>query len=237
MLRTLYEGRTSQTHGDLFGVIHYFRDSRLPSGFRFDHDLEMILPECGDEGEQPKRATSKPAKMYSGYCLRPYPASRGNYAVDYSRKANVKMRKGASQIEQEDAFLLKIIEGYCSSSHGSRSNKVGSGGKQPSDAFQPPQLLVAEDEKIFVEEMIGDEIVVHERTLVDTVYALKDQINNLQREVRQLSKTVEREQKARRRLEELVRRFNDQYSASSTPKPSAESVDYEQSALQIKSQV
>lgn len=31
------------------------------------------------------------------------------------------------------------------------------------DVYQPPQLLVAEDEKIFVEEMIGDEVVVHEK--------------------------------------------------------------------------
>uniref|UniRef100_A0A914R4W8 Uncharacterized protein n=1 Tax=Parascaris equorum TaxID=6256 RepID=A0A914R4W8_PAREQ len=71
-----------------------FSNFSVSSGFRFDHELEMILPECGDESEEPKRSTARPTKMYSGYCLRPYPASRGNYAVDYSKKANVKMRKG-----------------------------------------------------------------------------------------------------------------------------------------------
>uniref|UniRef100_A0A914ZBL5 Rho guanine nucleotide exchange factor 7 n=1 Tax=Parascaris univalens TaxID=6257 RepID=A0A914ZBL5_PARUN len=167
----------------------------VSSGFRFDHELEMILPECGDESEEPKRSTARPTKMYSGYCLRPYPASRGNYAVDYSKKANVKMRKGTSQTDQEDAFLLKIIEGYCSLSHGSRSKKLSASSRAMGDVYQPPQLLVAEDEKIFVEEMIGDEVVVHEKTLVDTVYALKDQINSLQRMLKEISVTLESEMK------------------------------------------
>lgn len=69
----------------------------------------------------------------------------------------------ASQTDQEDAFLLKIIEGYCSLSHGSRSKKLSASGRAMGDVYQPPQLLVAEDEKIFVEEMIGDEVVVHEK--------------------------------------------------------------------------
>ncbi|VDK28447.1 unnamed protein product [Anisakis simplex] len=72
----------------------------------------MILPECDDDdvggsagaendaadNEQRKRNGTKPAKLYSGYCLRPYPPARGggNYAVDYTKKANVKLRKGGS---------------------------------------------------------------------------------------------------------------------------------------------
>jgi hypothetical protein len=57
-----------------------------------------------------------------------------------------------------------------------------------------PHLIVAEDEKIFVEEVIGNEVIVQERydlhtlnfsqnfsfrTLVDTVYTLKDQVSSL----------------------------------------------------------
>ncbi|VDM15158.1 unnamed protein product [Wuchereria bancrofti] len=45
------------------------------------------------------------------------------------------------------------------------------------------------------------------RSLVDTVYALRDQLSNVQKELLQLNKTVDREQKSRRRLEEMVRRL------------------------------
>ncbi|VDK43633.1 unnamed protein product, partial [Gongylonema pulchrum] len=68
----------------------------LPPGLRFDHELEMVLPEGADEGEGTKGTQTKRTKIYSGYCLRPFPAARGNYAVDYSRKTNVKLRKESS---------------------------------------------------------------------------------------------------------------------------------------------
>uniref|UniRef100_A0A914M5C3 Rho guanine nucleotide exchange factor 6/7 coiled-coil domain-containing protein n=1 Tax=Meloidogyne incognita TaxID=6306 RepID=A0A914M5C3_MELIC len=68
-----------------------------------------------------------------------------------------------------------------------------------------PQLIVAENEKIFVEEMEGDQIVLKERSLVDTVYTLKDNLTALTKQVIELSKSLEQEQRSRRRLEELVR--------------------------------
>uniref|UniRef100_A0A915Q5B2 Rho guanine nucleotide exchange factor 6/7 coiled-coil domain-containing protein n=1 Tax=Setaria digitata TaxID=48799 RepID=A0A915Q5B2_9BILA len=179
---------------------------RLPAGLRFDHKLEMVLPEGINESESTGDPHSKRTKLYSGYCLRPFPASRGNYAVDYSRKTSIKLRKEISQGDQEDAFLLHIIEGYSSTT---LPIKRAGNGTQPSlmNEYDPPQLIVAENEKIFVEEMIGDQMIVREKSLVDTVYALKDQLNNVQKELLQLNKTVDREQKSRRRLEEMVRRL------------------------------
>lgn len=76
---------------------------RLPPGLRFDHKLEMVLPVGINGNESTKDPFSKQTKMYSGYCLRPFPASRGNYAVDYSRKANIKLRKESSSF-----FLFEI---------------------------------------------------------------------------------------------------------------------------------
>lgn len=54
----------------------------------------MILPECSSGGgDQSPNISLKKEKLYSGYCLRPYVAYKGSHAVDYSKKANVKMRK------------------------------------------------------------------------------------------------------------------------------------------------
>ncbi|VDK47366.1 unnamed protein product [Gongylonema pulchrum] len=118
------------------------------------------------------------------------------------------MQNFSLQGNQEDAFLLRIVEGYCSTSNPAKRIPAGSGMQTSvSREYDPPQLIVAENEKMFVEEVIGDKVVVKERSLVDTVYALKDQLTDLQKELRQLNKTVDREQKARRRLEELVRRM------------------------------
>ena len=57
-------------------------------------------------------------------------------------------------------------------------------------------MLIAEEEKIIVEERKGNQLVVEEKTLVDTVYALKDQVADIldQMKVRYdaLSKSVTR---------------------------------------------
>lgn len=101
--------------------------------------------------------------------------------------------------EQEDALMLKIVEGYCCGltnpilshpstiswyprgglNHGSAStasiglaNMVSGGGSGGGpvrraasypDEVVRPQLIVAEDEKIFVEEMEDGQIVIKER--------------------------------------------------------------------------
>ncbi|EFO26332.2 hypothetical protein LOAG_02156 [Loa loa] len=134
----------------------------LPPGLRFDHKLEMVLPEGINESESTKDPRSKRTKMYSGYCLRPFPAARGNYAVDYSRKTNIKLRKEISQGDQEDAFLLHIVEGYSSTTLPTK--RAGNGTQSSSvHEYDAPQLIVAENEKMFVEEMIGDQVVVKEK--------------------------------------------------------------------------
>ncbi|KAI6243688.1 hypothetical protein M3Y99_00031500 [Aphelenchoides fujianensis] len=172
------------------------------------------------------------AKLYSGWCLRPYPPPRGGASglQTTASSSSIKMRKGLTIEEQDDAYLLKIVEGYCgppssgglSSSFNRMHTSTSSQQTRRATSFPEemrPQLIMADDEKIFVEEVEGDSVVVKEKSLVDTVYALKDQLTALQQEVATMNKTVHAEQRARRRLEEALRRMSHNYSHSSSPKP------------------
>ncbi|GFT83157.1 rho guanine nucleotide exchange factor 7 [Trichonephila clavipes] len=71
-------------------------------------------------------------------------------------------------------------------------------------ASAPPRLNFEED-KIFIDGLNDDGTELKERTLVDTVYMLKDQILELKEEVSSLNKALLEEIKARKRLESLVR--------------------------------
>lgn len=108
------------------------------------------------------------------------------------------IQKLDSQVLEEDNRILKVIEAYCTSA-GSRnaSNSV------PLETA--PHVFLAEDEKIMVEETKGSETVVEEKTLVDTVYALRDQVKDLMDETKRLKCDLDDERKARRRLETSVR--------------------------------
>ncbi|XP_071476868.1 rho guanine nucleotide exchange factor 7-like isoform X1 [Diadema antillarum] len=108
------------------------------------------------------------------------------------------IQKLDSQVLEEDNRILKVIEAYCTSA-GTRnaSNSV------PVEAA--PHVFLAEDEKIIVEETKGSETVVEEKTLVDTVYALRDQVKDLMDETKRLKTYLDDERKARRRLETSVR--------------------------------
>lgn len=82
-------------------------------------------------------------------------------------------------------MLLKVVEGYCTSGGQAASaslsargrggtmmntSAISSAGAQRRAASFPeelrPQLIVAEDEKIFMEEMEGDQVVVKERCVL-----------------------------------------------------------------------
>ncbi|KAL3103215.1 hypothetical protein niasHS_002401 [Heterodera schachtii] len=224
-------------HGEIVDSADGARDVTTELGsIRLNHHLEMILP--GDDFSGNAISCDGPSppalcKPFSGWTLRPFPPHRAEWLPNFGRAMPVKMRKGLSAEEQEDALMLKIVEGYCVSgtncvtnshfcgrkTHEQR-NSVESfyshcGGAQVRRAASypdqheisvRPQLIVAEDEKLFVEELEGDQFVVKERSLVDTVYSLKDQISVLTKEVSKMAKALEQEQRTRRRLEEMVTR-------------------------------
>ncbi|XP_029923429.1 rho guanine nucleotide exchange factor 7b isoform X1 [Myripristis murdjan] len=68
-------------------------------------------------------------------------------------------------------------------------------------------MLFPEEEKIIVEETRSNgQTVVEERSLVDTVYSLKDEVQELKQDNKRMRRTLEEEQRARKELERIVRR-------------------------------
>nr|ABG46347.1 Rho guanine exchange factor betaPix B [Danio rerio] len=165
----------------------------------------------------------KTQKPWSLSCLRPAPPLKPSAALCYKedlskspknmkkllpkRKPERKpsdeefaVRKSTAALE-EDAQILKVIEAYCTSAKtrqtlNSRSRKESG-----------PHMLFPEEEKIIVEETKSNgQTVIEERSLVDTVYALRDEVQELKQDNKRIKRTLEEEQKARKELEKVVRR-------------------------------
>ncbi|XP_060039668.1 rho guanine nucleotide exchange factor 6 isoform X2 [Erinaceus europaeus] len=163
-------------------------------------------------------------KPWSLSCLRPAPPLRPSAALGYKeesskspktmkkflhkRKTERKpseeeyvIRKSTAALE-EDAQILKVIEAYCTSAnfqpaHGSTTRK---------DSV--PQVLLPEEEKLIIEETRSNgQTIIEEKSLVDTVYALKDEVKELKQENKRMKQCLEEELKSRRDLEKLVRRL------------------------------
>ncbi|XP_044937224.1 rho guanine nucleotide exchange factor 7 isoform X3 [Mustela putorius furo] len=70
-----------------------------------------------------------------------------------------------------------------------------------------PQVLLPEEEKMIVEETKSNgQTVIEEKSLVDTVYALRDEVQELRQDNKKMKKSLEEEQRARKDLEKLVRK-------------------------------
>ncbi|XP_053515918.1 rho guanine nucleotide exchange factor 7 isoform X2 [Artibeus jamaicensis] len=165
----------------------------------------------------------KTPKPWSLSCLRPAPPLRPSAALCYKedlskspktmkkllpkRKPERKpsdeefaLRKSTAALE-EDAQILKVIEAYCTSAK-TRQTLNSSSRKESA-----PQVLLPEEEKIIVEETKSNgQTVIEEKSLVDTVYALKDEVQELRQDNKKMKKSLEEEQRARKELEKLVRK-------------------------------
>ncbi|XP_072512865.1 rho guanine nucleotide exchange factor 7b isoform X2 [Salminus brasiliensis] len=165
----------------------------------------------------------KTQKPWSLSCLRPAPPLKPSAALSYKedlskspksmkkllhkRKPERKpsdeefaVRKSTAALE-EDAQILKVIEAYCTSAK-TRQTLNSSSRKESG-----PHMLFPEEEKIIVEETKSNgQTVIEERTLVDTVYALRDEVQELKQDNKRMKRTLEEEQKARKELEKIVRR-------------------------------
>ncbi|KAL6115350.1 arhgef7 [Pungitius sinensis] len=161
-------------------------------------------------------------KPWSLSCLRPAPPLRPSAALcmkeDLSKSPkNMKkllpkrkperkpseedfaVRKSTAALE-EDAQILKVIEAYCTSAKTRQTLNSSSSRKEV-------HMLFPEEEKIIVEETRSNgQTVVEERSLVDTVYSLKDEIQGLKQDNKRMKRTLEEEQRARKELEKIVRR-------------------------------
>ncbi|XP_004073242.1 rho guanine nucleotide exchange factor 6 isoform X1 [Oryzias latipes] len=176
--------------------------------------------------EPPK--TSKP---WSLSCLRPAPPLKPSAALGYKERMSYimkdsksprpmkkflpgnrkkerkpsddefQMRKSMAALE-EDAQILRVIEAYCTGV----SLQTATVRKEC-----VPQVLLPEEEKIIVEEMKSNgQTVTEEKSLVDAVYALKDEVHELKKENKWMKQFLEEEQKSRKELERLVRKLSKQ---------------------------
>ncbi|PNF17134.1 Rho guanine nucleotide exchange factor 7 [Cryptotermes secundus] len=139
-------------------------------------------------------------KGWSMSCLRPSPPLRPCLALgrdDNHRKSGRSTKKQTERSYEEDAQILRVIEAYCTSAK--TRYTVNSAA-----LLDSPQMLIAEEEKIIIEETSGNQTFVEEKSLVDTVYALKDQVKELQTSVAHLSSQLEEETKARLTLQNIV---------------------------------
>ncbi|XP_060888701.1 rho guanine nucleotide exchange factor 7b isoform X2 [Labrus mixtus] len=161
-------------------------------------------------------------KPWSLSCLRPAPPLRPSAALcqkeDLSKSPkNMKkllpkrkperkpseedfsVRKSTAALE-EDAQILKVIEAYCTSAKTRQT-------LNSSSSRQNVHMLFPEEEKIIVEETKSNgQTVVEERGLVDTVYCLKDEVQELKQDNKRMKRTLEEEQRARKELERIIRR-------------------------------
>ncbi|XP_033829726.1 rho guanine nucleotide exchange factor 6 isoform X4 [Periophthalmus magnuspinnatus] len=163
-------------------------------------------------------------KPWSLSCLRPAPPLKPSAALGYKEESSrsprpmkkflpgnrkkerkpsdddIQTRKSTVALE-EDAQILRVIEAYCTqaSLH------------QTTTAVRKecvPQVLLPEEEKIIVEEMKSNgQTVIEEKSLVDAVYALKDEVHELKKENRWMRQFLEEEQKSRKELERAVRKL------------------------------
>ncbi|CAA94159.2 SH3 domain-containing protein [Caenorhabditis elegans] len=195
-----------------------FDDSLNLGNMKFDHELGMVLPE-GFELPTSSRNSRNTAdnlqfSQFPSFFLSGNAGKRGD--------RNIRLRKDAARDEEIEFETLRILEGYCVETGGGQSDF------HANESYQQPHLIVAEDEKILMEEMIGDEVVLQEKSIVDAVYAIKDQLSFLQTEFQKLAKVVESEQKARRRLEHNLPKMSGVISpdgSSSTPRKEINSFD------------
>ncbi|XP_077368392.1 rho guanine nucleotide exchange factor 7b isoform X2 [Festucalex cinctus] len=183
------------------------------------------LPPLSSFGGSPMWGALEPPstpKPWSMSCLRPAPPLRPSAALnnkeDMSKSPkNMKkllpkrkperkpseedftVRKSTAALE-EDAQILKVIEAYCTSAKTRQT-------LNSSSSRRDVHMLFPEEEKIIVEEIRSNgQTVMEERSLVDTVYSLRDEVQELKQDNKRMKRTLEEEQRARKDLERIIRR-------------------------------
>lgn len=130
-------------------------------------------------------------------CLRPSSPMRPGLSLRDEKRNQRHNKRKDDKWHEDDALILRVIEAYCTSAKTRYTVN--------STLLDSPQVLIAEEEKIIIEETHGNQVVVEEKSLVDTVYALKDQVATLFRDYQSLKKAFELEQQASRHLRSIVK--------------------------------
>uniref|UniRef100_A0A8C2CAG0 Rho guanine nucleotide exchange factor (GEF) 7a n=1 Tax=Cyprinus carpio TaxID=7962 RepID=A0A8C2CAG0_CYPCA len=111
------------------------------------------------------------------------------------------LRKSTVALE-EDAQILKVIEAYCTSAKTRQTLNSSN-----------PALIVPGEEKFSVDELKSNgQTLLEEKSLVDVVYALRDEVQELKQDYKKMKKSLEEEQRARKDLERIVKKICDRSS-------------------------
>ncbi|XP_067373395.1 rho guanine nucleotide exchange factor 7a isoform X1 [Channa argus] len=162
-------------------------------------------------------------KPWSLSCLRPAPPLRPSAALCYKedlskspksvkkllpkRKPERKqseeefaLRKSTAALE-EDAQILKVIEAYCTSAKTRQT--LNSRPRRETELH----VIIPGEEKVLVEDPSRNgQSAMEEKSLVDVVYALRDEVQELKQDYKKMKRSLEEEQRARKHLEKVVRR-------------------------------
>ncbi|XP_047226382.1 rho guanine nucleotide exchange factor 7a isoform X2 [Girardinichthys multiradiatus] len=162
-------------------------------------------------------------KPWSLSCLRPAPPLRPSAALCYKedlskspksvkkllpkRKPERKqseeefaVRKSTAALE-EDAQILKVIEAYCTSA---KTRQTLNSRSRPETGLH---VIIPGEDKVFVDDPgRNGQSALEEKSLVDVVYALRDEVQELKQDNKKMKRSLEEEQRARRDLEKVVRR-------------------------------
>lgn len=209
----------------------YFRSGLSPP---VKENCTFIEINCGSSREK---------KTWSKWCLRPSAlikhASFSNGTKDYStiersrspkpstssRKKkkklekkptdneevihhNEKLEKARAEEEREMLVVLDIYNGAHTRGYLNNSR----------NASRNPHCSIL-DEKLIVEDPEGNDTRIAEKSLIDTVYEMKDQMSQLQQDVKKLAKQAEDERHQRLHMEGIIRR-----AATGTTKKPARSL-------------
>ncbi|XP_055925232.1 rho guanine nucleotide exchange factor 7-like [Argiope bruennichi] len=170
----------------------------LPTGQT--HSSRSTSPEDKPNNRIAAAARQVTKKVWPNWNLRPHPPMRASLTT----QNEVKLRRSNSYKKDKDhesdgdlpvRQTLDVLNSF------DRLRNT-----MPSATASAPPRLNFEEDKIFIDGLEDDDgTEPKEKTLVDTVYMLKDQILELKEEVSSLNKALSEEIKARKRLESLVR--------------------------------
>nr|KAG5687919.1 hypothetical protein BaRGS_014368 [Batillaria attramentaria] len=141
----------------------------------------------------------RPTSVWSLTCLRPAPPLRPTLMCRDDALRSPRSNRKSTQRRKpvtynEDAFILQVIEAYCNSAKTRHTVN--------SSLLNNPNVIIADEEKI----LVFDDTEKHEeKTLVDTVYSLKDKVRQLEQEQKRMRQDLDEERRARVRLEAVLR--------------------------------
>jgi len=161
---------------------------------------------------QQSKSKEKP-QLWKMTCLRPAPPSRsslnqneatpGSSNKRNSISAKPSARKEPETNYEEEMQILRVIEAYCSLSASTTNKQRHTFSTTSTALLDNMPVMLADEDKLSPMEQSSSS--ADDRSLVDNVHFLKDEIYQLREQNRGLHQRLEEEVSARKRLESIMR--------------------------------